>query len=147
MTRLLLKAYGVFAVLGVAGCLALSATPAMAEEKSEESGAALEYYQVPPVVVPVVTEKGVTQQVALAISLEVPPGKKDKISSYGPRLVDAYLSDLFGALGSGQIMMRGNMVDITAIKTRLTSVTERVLGEDKENMKGLLLQAVQQHRI
>lgn len=149
MKKLVKKAHGCLAVVAVAVCLSASGS-AFANEaaaEGEANSAGVEYYQVPPLVVPVVGEKGVMQQVSLAISLEVPPGKKDVVSAYGPRLVDAYISDLFGALGNGQVMMRGNMVDVTKIKTRLTSVTERVLGDKKENMKSLLLQAVQQRPI
>lgn len=137
----------ILGILAVTGCLMLTANAEASSGAEKEVGNSIEYYQVPPVIVPVVTEKGVTQQVSLSISLEVPPGKRDKVSAYGPRLVDAYISDLFGALGSGQVLMRGNMVDVTALKTRLTSVTERVLGTEKENMKALLLQAVQQRQI
>ncbi len=145
MKKLANKAYGCLAAMAVVSGLMMP-VDASAKEAEAASGD-VEYYEVPPLIVPVVGEKGAMQQVSLAISLEVPPGKKDVVSAYGPRLVDAYISDLFGALGSGQVMMRGNMVDVTKIKTRLTSVTERVLGDKKENMKGLLLQAVQQRPI
>lgn len=119
------------------------------EAKEGEVKPDFEYYQVPAMVLPVITERGVTQQISLAVSIEVPYGSKDKLALYGPRLVDAYIRDLFGALGSGIVFMKGNVLNVEEIKARLTAVTEKVLGAEKEKleMRGLLLQAVQQHQI
>lgn len=130
------------------------ATPAFAQEgakkeagKEGEATPEFEYYQVPPVSLPVITERGLTQQVSLAISIEVPYGKKDAAALYGPKLVDAYIRDLFGALGAGHVLVKGGAVDVETLRTRLTAVTEKVLGKDKEICRELLLQAVQQHSI
>ena len=67
---------------------------------------------------------------------------KKEIEEQEPRLADAYLQDLYGALGSGQAMMKGRMIDVYAVKQRLTAVTEKVLGPDK--VHDVLLQVVQQ---
>lgn len=143
------KIIAIFAV-----CLLFMATPVQAEGGGGEGGEAaapapdFEYYEVPPVMLPVINELGAVQQISLAISLECPYGKKAALALYGPRLVDAYIRDLFGALGAGHVMARGEVVDVETLKKRLTAVTEKVLGEEgKENMRGLLIQAVQQHRI
>lgn len=116
-------------------------------EAKEGPAPDFEYYQVPPVNLPIITERGLTQQVSLAISIEVPYGKKTEAALYGPKLVDAYIRDLFGALGAGQIMVKGGAVDVESLKTRLTAVTQKVFGKDKELCRELLLQAVQQHSI
>lgn len=135
-----------FAAAVLVSAVAMAGTAHAAGGEKAAVAPTIEYYEVPPVVVPVITDKGLTQQVALAISLELEPGEKDKIAAYGPRLVDAYLSDLFGAMGSGQVMMKGNLVDLEAIKLRLAAVTGKVLGDKRENVKAVLLQAVQQNR-
>ncbi len=123
----------------------LFAVPAYAAE--EAKAPEFEYYQVPPLYLPVITEKGLTQQVSLVVSLELPFGKKDEISAYGPRLVDAYIREMFGALASGQVMVKGNVLDIEGVRNRIATVTEKVLGKSNEHVKAVLLQAVQQHQI
>ena len=127
-------------------CLILLSSGAFAEETKQEGFFApeFEYVRLAPMVLPVITDKGITQQVSLAVTLELPYGKKDEISAYAPRLVDAYIRDLFGAIGAGHVMMRGNVLDIEALKSRLAAVTERVLGEDKDKVHEVLLQAINQ---
>ncbi|MFH1159028.1 MAG: hypothetical protein V1721_09170 [Pseudomonadota bacterium] len=105
-----------------------------------------EYLQLDPLSLPVITAKGLTQQVSLMVSLEVDYGQKEKISLYKPRLTDAYIQDLYGALGTGHALMQGNLVDVRQVKKRLSSVTERVLGTDIK-VHDVLLQVVQQRRM
>lgn len=131
--------------LGLAMMVAVS--PVRAEEAKDATPPEFEYYQVPAMMLPVITADGLTQQVGISVSLETPYGKKDAVAAYAPRLVDAYIRDLFGALGSGQVMMKGNMLDVEKVKARLALVTEKVLGEDKDIVKNVFLQAVQQNRI
>jgi hypothetical protein len=102
-----------------------------------------EYLQLDPLNLPIITTNGLTQQVSLLVSLEVDFGKKDDIGVYKPRLADAYIQDLYGALGSGFALMQGNIVDVRQIKQRLTSVTDKVLGPDHK-VHDVLLQVVQQ---
>ena len=101
-----------------------------------------EYIQLNPLVLPIITDRGLTQQVSLLISVEVPYGKKDEVQPYEPRLADAFLQDLYGALGTGTGLMRGGVVDIVAIKQRLVAVALKVLGT--ERFHDVLLQVVQQ---
>jgi hypothetical protein len=106
-----------------------------------------EYFQLDPLVLPIITDKGVTQQVNLLISLEVPFGKIEDISLFKPRLADAYLQDLYGAFGAGHgLMMRGNVLDLVKIKKRLTLVTDKVLGPEHK-INDVLLQVVQQRSL
>ncbi len=110
---------------------------------SKEKHPDFEYINLKPLVLPVITDRGLTQQVSLFVSLELPYGKMDDVEPFEPRLADAYLQDLYGALGAGGAMMTGgNLVDVQAIKQRLTSVTHKVLGT--ENVHDVLLQVVQQ---
>ncbi|HYD18202.1 MAG TPA: flagellar basal body-associated FliL family protein [Patescibacteria group bacterium] len=101
-----------------------------------------EYVDMKPLVLPIITERGLTQQVSLVISLEIPYGTKDSIKAMEPKLADAYISDLYGALGSGHGLMKGSIIDVSAVKARLAKNTLKVLGPDKVN--DVLLQVVQQ---
>ncbi len=140
-------------VLGVGGFSrnALVLSPAAyAEEgggdKSADPNAPhpeFEYIQLDPLTLPVITTKGLTQQVSLKVQLEVEWGKKDEIEAFEPRLIDAYLQDLYGALGAGHGLMKDNVVDIVQVKQRLTSVTDKVLGPDHK-VHEVLLQVLQQ---
>lgn len=118
---------------------------AAGEPEAGRGNPEFEYYELAPLVLPIINERGVTQQVSLVVSLELPYGKKSEVQPYEPRLADAYLQDLYGALGAGQAMMQGNLLDVQAVKERLTVVTAKVLGPEKVN--SVLLQVVQQRRI
>ena len=104
---------------------------------------AFEYIRLDPIILPVITTKGLTQQVSLVVQLEVDWGKKDEIAPYEPRLTDAYLQDLYGALGAGHGLMKDNFVDINTVRQRLADVTDKVLGPDHK-VHAVLLQALQQ---
>jgi hypothetical protein len=101
-----------------------------------------EYVQLDPLTLPVITTRGLTQQVSLKVRLEVDWGKKEEIASFEPRLIDAYLQDLYGALSAGS-MMKNNVVDIVQVKQRLTAVTDRVLGPEHK-VREVLLEVLQQ---
>ena len=92
-------------------------------------------------VLPIITDKGLTQQISLVISIETPYGKKADVEYLAPRLTDAYLQELYGRLGDGQDM-QGGVIDIQAVKERLAVVTDKVLG--KELVHDILLQVVHQ---
>lgn len=120
-------------------------SPAFAAGSEEDPKAPkpeFEYIELKPLVLPIITESGLTQQVSMVVSIEVPYGQKDALKPYEPRLADAYLQDLYGALGTGHAMLRGGVIDVMAVKGRLTSVTEKVIGKEKFN--SVLLQVVQQ---
>lgn len=140
--RRLMILFGFLGMVLVAPAIAVAAE---GEGGGEEAAAAtpdFEYLDMKPLVLPIITEKGLTQQVSLVISLEVPYGTKDKVKAMEPKLADAYISDLYGALGTGHGLMKNNVIDIPAIKSRLSKNTIKVLGPDKVN--DVLLQVVQQ---
>lgn len=141
ITFLLAGVMTLFVGMGVVTC---NVAPAYAAE-SEDANAPkpeFEYFELAPLVLPIITEGGLTQQVSLVVSLELPYGKKGEVEPYAPRLADAYLRDLYGALGVGDAMMRGDVVDVMAVKDRLTEVTTKVIGAERFN--SVLLQVVQQ---
>jgi len=114
------------------------------KEGEEGKTPEFEYVQLDPISLPVITPKGLTQQVSLLISLEVPYAKKEEIVAFKPRLTDAYIQDLYGALGGeNRSLMRGSLIDVQSVKQRLANVTDKVLGPDLK-AHDVLLQVVQQ---
>jgi hypothetical protein len=101
------------------------------------------YIQLDSVTVPIITPKGLTQQLSIEMSLEVPYENKAAIAKYQPRLLDAYIQDLYGALGAGFGLTKNGVVDIQQIKQRIVAVTDKVLGPDLK-AHDVLLQVVQQ---
>ena len=101
-----------------------------------------DYHEMKPLMIPVINRGGISQQVSLVISIEVPHGNLDKVSLYEPRLADAYIQDLYGVLGTGYGLVNGKVLDVPTIKSRLKAVAQRVLGEDVAH--DVLLHVVQQ---
>jgi flagellar basal body-associated protein FliL len=103
------------------------------------------FVEMKPLVLPIVDQNGVSQIVSLVVSLEASsPETKAEIEKYSPRLLDAFIQDMYGAL-SRQAAMEGGMVQVGYIKSRLNRVTLEVLGKDK--VKDVLLQVVQQRPV
>lgn len=101
------------------------------------------YIQMESVTVPIITAKGLTQQLSVGISLEVPYSQKKEFTSYQPRLLDAYIQDLYGALGAGFSLMRNGVVDVQQLKQRMEVVTAKVLPPELK-AHDILLQVVAQ---
>lgn len=99
-------------------------------KKKKDDGDDLEYMRLKPLFFPVVNRQGVTQQVSMVISVEVDDGEGDKLEVYRPRLMNAYIQELYGSLGSGEAMIHGNVVDIEKIRERLVSLTQNMVGEE-----------------
>lgn len=112
--------------------------------KDEAHHPDFEYIQLDPILLPVITSKGLTQQVNLMVKLEVPYGKKDEVEPFVPRLVDAYLQDLYGSLSSGHGMIKDGFINVVEVKKRLLDVTKKIMGEKHEEVSGVLLQVLQQ---
>lgn len=134
-----LKALACIAFMGLA-------SPANAAEALEGNDLGpkpdFEYIDVRPLIVPIITDKGVTQQVSIVIQLEVPYGGVEPVKALMPKLSDAYITDLYSAFGSGHGLKKGAVVNVPVIKQRLAKNTQRVLGPDK--VTDVLIQVVQQ---
>ncbi len=103
------------------------------------------YVNIAPFVLPVIGEKGPEQLISLVITLEVVDGKAAAIIKQRlPRLNDAYLQTLYGALDQ-KLVNKGQLVDIGLVKQRLRAPTERILGPDVA--KDILVQAVAQRKL
>lgn len=113
--------------------------------EADAAQAAREYVELSPLILPVIGETGVTQTVSLVVSLEVPDAATaEEVKRLTPRLQDAYIQDMYGALSRKNSMEKG-VLQVAPLKARLNRVTTKVLGEGKVN--DVLLQVVQQRRI
>ena len=133
------------------GIIQFLSKPAQASEQADkkaegEAGTPeVAFVEMKPLVLPIVDQNGVSQIVSLVVSLEASsPEVKAEIEKYSPRLLDAFIQDMYGAL-SRKSAMEGGMVQVGYIKSRLNRVTAEVLGKDK--VKDVLLQVVQQRPV
>ena len=125
--------------------LSLPGMALSAETKEDVPPPQFEYIEMKPLTLPVITEKGVMQQVSLIISLETPFGKKLEVENYQPRLADAYLRDLYVALSEDKRLMRNNLIDVDAVKNRLTDITYGIVT--REQVTNVLLQVMHQRQM
>ncbi len=118
----------------------------LAEEgKSKaETDAMVTFVKIDPLTLPVVDKNGVVQIVNISITLEVGDAEKAKdVERFAPRLKDAYIQDMYGALSSTTAMTQG-VVNVEVVKKRLNAVTQKIMGND--SVRDVLLQAVQQRK-
>lgn len=130
------------------------AEASLTEEAKEAEQAALdaaladepgEFVELDPLILPIISKKGVTQVVSLVVSLEVMgPADAERARLLTPRLKDAYIQDMYGVLND-RIALRGGVIRVDMIKKRLNKVSIEVLGEGV--VKDVLLQVVQQRPI
>lgn len=133
------------AVIVCAMLICAAPVSAFASGGGEESTAPppeFEYLELKTLTLPVITDRGITQQVSMIVSLELPYGEKAGVEAMTPRLADAFLQDLYGAFSANHDLMAGNVINVQAVKNRLTAVTTRVLGPEK--VHDVLLQVVHQ---
>lgn len=125
-----------------AGFAVVNKAYASSDKEAVKDAPEFEYFQMNPLMIPIIQRGGISQQVSFVISIEVPNGKLDTVSRYQPRLADAFIQDLYGVLGAGYGLVNGKVLDVHAIKQRLRHVSQKVLGEDVAT--DVLLQVVQQ---
>lgn len=103
------------------------------------------FVEMDPLVLPIVTRNGVTQVLSMVVVLEVPDEKAMKSAEHlAPRLKDAFIQDMYGALSHEAVMSDG-LLQVAPIKERLTRISNRVLGEDA--VDDVLIQVIQQRRM
>lgn len=116
-----------------------------AEKPSVDANAPI-YVEIAPFIVPVLGASGPEELVSMIITLELAPGEDREayVKQRLPRLNDAYVQTLYGALDR-RTVKRGGLVDVTLVKEKLIKATDRVLGEGY--VKDVLVQAVAQRRV
>lgn len=114
-------------------------------ESKEAVDAKVAFVKMDPLTLPVVGANGIVQIVNISVTLEVEDAEKAKdIEKFAPRLKDAYIQDMYGALSSKTAMGENGVVNVDVVKKRLHKVTAKVLGND--SVRDVLLQAIQQRK-
>lgn len=117
----------------------------LAEAAEAAAKAATKFVQIDALILPIIDERGISQNVSIVISLEVPnDAVAEEVVRLSPRLRDAYIQDMYGALSRKSVLKDG-VLQVAPIKARLERATDRVLGDDVVNE--VLLQVVQQRRV
>jgi flagellar basal body-associated protein FliL len=101
-----------------------------------------QYVKISPLILPMIGDNGVEQIVSLVIVIEV--SSRDvatEVISKSPRINDAFLTDLYGAIDRRE-RMRNGLLDVTYLKDRLTKLVIEIMGADK--IKGVLVQGITQ---
>lgn len=113
------------------------------EEKGEHGEKAkVAFYEMDPLLLPIVDHDGVNQVISLVVAIEVPDeATAEEVKALSPRLKDAFIQSLYGELNE-QMAMKGGAVQVAVIKSRLKDISVKLLG--KEMVNDVLLQVVQQ---
>ncbi len=146
MKKSILSAFAFLMLVGAAAGLNLSFVgTAQAASSAEEEGDGPSFFELDPLVLPILDNNGVNQTVSLVIALEVlDAAALAKVQRLQPRLKDAYIQDMYGMLGR-HAAMKGGVLQVGMIKKRLNKISTKVLGEDV--VEDVLLQVVQQRAI
>lgn len=100
------------------------------------------FVNIGPLTVPVLGAERIDQFVTLMVALEVADASvADRVREQAPRLTDAFLTGVYGAIASGKAMQSG-MVDVPQVKAKLNEATAKVMG--KGVVRDVLIQVVNQ---
>jgi len=114
-------------------------------EATEGGVPAITYVAMDPLILPIIDREGISQTISIVISLQVgDPGKAEEVRHNLPKLADAYLSDMYGAL-SKTASMEGGVIKVSMLKNRLKDVTKKLVPEG--GIDDVLLQVLQQHPV
>ncbi len=119
---------------------AKEAQAAKHEDKSHH-----EYVELDPLILPIIDQSGVTQVISMVVVIEVSDKHNaDIVTKNQPRLKDAYIQEMYGALNSHSALT-GGVVQVNMIKERLKKISLHLMGDDV--ITDVLLQVVQQRPI
>ncbi len=144
-----------FSILLILSMLSNNALASGGGNKSDSSKAKTEkktkianfgYIDLDMITIPIITKEGLFQQFTFAVTLEVIMKDVPDVHEYRPRLADAYIQDLYGALAENEELINNHLVNIKAIKKRLKKVTDEVLGDDLK-VNDVLIQLIFQKSI
>jgi flagellar basal body-associated protein FliL len=87
------------------------------------------YVEFNPIQLPVIGDARIDQVIDIVVALEVADEPTaERVIALAPRLNDAYLRSLYGALHARHVLREG-IVDVTFIKRRIVAVSAEVMGE------------------
>ena len=111
----------------------------------KENHKAFQFVELDPLILPIVDRNGVSQVVSMVVTLEVYDAEAaGKVEHLMPKLKDAYIQSLYGALNK-HAALKGGVIQVSDIKKRLHKISHKVAGE--EYVHAVLLQVVQQRPI
>lgn len=103
------------------------------------------FVNIGPLTVPVLGGDKAEQFVTLVVALEVADGTvAERVRSLAPRLTDAFVTSLYGAIGNGH-MLHGGLIDVQQIKSRLLAASRKVVGDGVA--RDVLIQVVSQRPV
>ena len=103
------------------------------------------YVHIDPLLMPVITDKGVEQLVTIILEIEVKDfDVADDIHSKMPRVRDALMRALYGGLGQGNLRS-GKIADVSKIKAKANGALTAVLGVN--NVQDVLIQGIAQRML
>lgn len=115
-----------------------------ASDKKEDSNAK-EFVKLAPLLLPIIDDDGVQQVVSMVVAIEVDGVfNADKVKAMRPKLTDAYIQEMYGALNK-HAAFKGGIIQVVMIKDKLNKITHEVMGDDIDTE--VLLQVVQQRPI
>lgn len=118
--------------LAVAAALALLAAGGAARAEGEAPTNLPPSLRIKPLMLPVLTPDGRVEKYSqMEVTLELADAAA-LLTAQGnvPKLHDAILTELYGALNAGWII-RGNIANAAALRKRLDEASETVVGKDK----------------
>jgi flagellar FliL protein len=100
------------------------------------------FVNVGPLTVPVLGAERIDQFVTLMVALELTDMiTAEAVRAQAPRLTDAFLTTIYGAIASGRVMS-GGVLDVPQVKAKLRDAAAKVLGKD--TIRDVLIQIVNQ---
>jgi flagellar FliL protein len=118
-----------FLALGLLGLMTVAQPAFAGDDKKDDDKGAQNYVYLKPVMIPVMGLNGTVDQfISITVTLEFDDSATaDKERAISPRIVDAYLQDLYGAVDDHKVM-KGGVLDPMALKAELESSNTRILG-------------------
>ena len=103
------------------------------------------YVRIDPMLLPVITDKGVEQLVTIIFAVEVKDfDTADSMHTQMPKVRDSLMRALYGGLGQGSLR-DGKIADVTKIKSKAVSAVGEVVGA--ANVKDVLVQGIAQRML
>lgn len=133
-------------ITSLALCAFSDAAQAAGGGKKKTEGPVITYVELDPLLLPIIDDTGITQQVSLIVKLEVENAEKAaELDAIMPKIVDAFVADLYGTLSNQNAMLANGILRLDKIKTRLKTTADKVAGDAM--ISDVLLQVVQQHKV
>lgn len=116
----------------------------LAKREAEKPPPPIAYVRISPIVVPMIGKDKVEQFVTIVATIEVDAAKQPQAAANVPRLVDAFIATVYAGVDD-KSLMNGPLINIPAVKEKLTAAAARVLGPGV--VQGVLVQVVTQRNL